>query len=451
MKKEFSEPTKRRLSDLEIRKGSPSIKETPKKLQPDSGVSSSMGKYGSSSSIKCNDDKFISDEGVRRAVRPDLSIKIRKSKQRQLSKRGPEPVASDSFTKHIVKEGECNGAKEKPIPEQKFSMTDDRKVANSRGPISGTASDTIYADKECLREQHDGNIHPQHSFLSESSMKRKICYTQASTVATSSSSKVSSSHKSKVDFQETRASPVESVSSSPLRTADQNLVDQHKRYPCAVAETVPSQESGKSGLSFSKENYDFGSGPDHSKAHGSGCFNGDMHPQVLKDGELQKDKKDNGCSKNEDSGLGTRNGQLNPSKVQKINSHIISVHSNGDEKQQPSVQNGERPSHHLNSNQFDPAKLTSMKHPTQVKPDRANAEHKDLKIPLSTVKGSKQQPALNNTENGDVSCKAKQLKKAVIENTKQATLSRDALNPINTSVLLKEARDLKHLSKRLKV
>lgn len=271
--------------------------------------------------------------------------------------------------------------------------------------------------------------------------------TQASTAATSSSSKVSSSHKSKVDFQETRASPVESVSSSPLRTSDKNLVDQHKRYPCTVAETVPSQESGKSGLSFSKENYDFGSGPDHSKAHGSGCFNGDMHPHGLKDGELQKDKKDNGCSKNENSGLGTRNGQLNPSKVQKA--RILSVHSNGVDKQQPSIQNGERPLH-LNSNQCDHANLTSGKHPTQVKPEKGNAEHKDLKIPQSTLKGSKQQSALNNTANGDVSCKAKQLKKAVIENTKQATLSHDALNPVNTSILLKEARDLKHLSKRLK-
>jgi hypothetical protein len=323
----------------------------------------------------------------------------------------------------------------------KVSKTDDRKVANSRGPISGTDSDTIYAEKECLSEQHHENIHLKHSLLSGKNM--------SSTAATSSSSKVSSSHKSKADFQETRASPVESVSSSPMRTSDKNLVDQRKRHPCVVAETVPSQESGKSGLSFSKENYDSGSGPNHSKAHGSGCFDGDMHPHVLKDGALQKDKKDNQCSKNEDSGLGTRNGQLNPSKIQNVNSQILPVHSNGDDKQPPSIQNGERPTR-LNSNQGDHAKLTSGRNPTQVKPDKENAEHKDLKIPLSTGK-SKQQPALNITANGDVTYKAKQLKKAVIESTKQTTVSRDAPNPINTSALLKEARDLKHLSKRLKV
>nr|XP_019710418.1 uncharacterized protein LOC105057514 isoform X2 [Elaeis guineensis] len=48
-------------------------------------------------------------------------------------------------------------------------------------------------------------------------LKRDIAYAQASTAATSSSSKVSSSHKSKANFQETKGSPVESVSSSPLR------------------------------------------------------------------------------------------------------------------------------------------------------------------------------------------------------------------------------------------
>nr|XP_010921772.1 uncharacterized protein LOC105045251 [Elaeis guineensis]XP_019706304.1 uncharacterized protein LOC105045251 [Elaeis guineensis] len=48
-------------------------------------------------------------------------------------------------------------------------------------------------------------------------LKRDMAYAQASTAATSSSSKVSSSRKSKANFQETKGSPVESVSSSPLR------------------------------------------------------------------------------------------------------------------------------------------------------------------------------------------------------------------------------------------
>ncbi|KAM3403680.1 hypothetical protein ACQJBY_007038 [Aegilops geniculata] len=402
MKKEPNEPAKHHPSEFEISKSSPSVKGTPKSLHRYSGVSPSMGKYGSSSLVKCNDDKIISNGGIRtsdvgRTDVPELSIKNRKSKQRQLSKRGPDPIVSNAFPKHTVEEAlsESNHAKENPMPELNFLKAADRKVAHARGPIAGTDS-----DKECLSEQHQENTHlQQHSLLSQNSMKKNMCYAQASAAATSSSSKVSSSHKSKVDFQETRASPVESVSSSPLRTTDKNLVDQHKRYPSAVAEKVLSQESEKSCLSFSKEKNDFGSGSDHAKAHGSGCLSGDMHHHVLKDGELQKDKQDNECSKNDDSELGTRNGLLNPVKV---------------------------------------------------KPDKGDAEQKDMKTNPSTVKGSKQQPALNDSSNGDLSYKAKQLKKAVLENTKQATLSRDALNPVNTSVLLKEARDLKHLSKRLK-
>lgn len=457
--KEFNEAAKNCPSEFEISKSSPSIKETPIFLHQDSGISPSLGKYGSSSSVKCNDDKVISDEGIRtsdagQSDLPDSSSKVRKSKQRQLSKPGTETGSSDASVKHIVKEAisESNGAKEKPMPELKSLKTDDSKVAHARGPIVGRDSDRMYAEKECLSEQHQENIHLQHSLLSESATRKSMCYAQASTAATSSSSKVSSSHKSKVDFQETRASPVESVSSSPLRASGKNIVDQNKRYPRAVAENVPSQEPGRSVSSFSTGTQDLGSGSDHAKLHGSGCFNGDRHRHVLKGGELQKVKQDlltNECSENEDSGLGGRNGQLNSVIARKVNSHVLSMHGNCDEKQPPAREHG-RTLPHLNSNQCDHAKLTSGKLPAQVKPDKGHAEQKDLKTNPSAVNGSKQQTTLNNTANGDVSSKAKQSKNTVIENTKQVALNRDASNPINTSVLLKEARDLKHWSKRLK-
>jgi hypothetical protein len=56
--------------------------------------------------------------------------------------------------------------------------------------------------------------------------------------------------------------------------------------------------------------------------------------------------------------------------------------------------------------------------------------------------------------NGDATCKAQQSEKAAtkkLETKAQVNLNEGAPNPLNTSVLLKEARDLKHLSKRLKV
>ncbi|CAA7398444.1 unnamed protein product [Spirodela intermedia] len=52
------------------------------------------------------------------------------------------------------------------------------------------------------------------------SSKRDLSCVLHSTVATSSSSKISSSHRSKSKFQEARGSPVESVSSSPLRISN---------------------------------------------------------------------------------------------------------------------------------------------------------------------------------------------------------------------------------------
>ncbi|XP_077223861.1 cysteine-tryptophan domain-containing zinc finger protein 3-like [Tasmannia lanceolata] len=51
-------------------------------------------------------------------------------------------------------------------------------------------------------------------------LKRDLGYARPSMAATSSSSKVSSSRKSKANFQEVKGSPVESVSSSPLRISN---------------------------------------------------------------------------------------------------------------------------------------------------------------------------------------------------------------------------------------
>ncbi|CAA6669081.1 unnamed protein product [Spirodela intermedia] len=60
--------------------------------------------------------------------------------------------------------------------------------------------------------------------LSYLGSKRALSDVQPSTAATSSSSKVSGSSKNKSNFQETRGSPVESVSSSPLRTSNADSI-----------------------------------------------------------------------------------------------------------------------------------------------------------------------------------------------------------------------------------
>ncbi|KAI3848232.1 hypothetical protein MKX03_003510 [Papaver bracteatum] len=63
------------------------------------------------------------------------------------------------------------------------------------------------------------------------SLKRDVGYGQSSTAATSSSSKVSGSQKSKANFPEVKGSPVESVSSSPLRTFNPDNVTSVRSTP----------------------------------------------------------------------------------------------------------------------------------------------------------------------------------------------------------------------------
>ncbi|MCL7039869.1 hypothetical protein MKW94_007361 [Papaver nudicaule] len=62
-------------------------------------------------------------------------------------------------------------------------------------------------------------------------LKRDVGYGQSSTAANSSSSKVSGSQKSKANFAEVKGSPVESVSSSPLRISNPDKVTSVRRMP----------------------------------------------------------------------------------------------------------------------------------------------------------------------------------------------------------------------------
>ncbi|XP_049344007.1 cysteine-tryptophan domain-containing zinc finger protein 7 [Solanum verrucosum] len=71
----------------------------------------------------------------------------------------------------------------------------------------------------------------QRSADAEDSPKRDLSALQPSVAATSSSSKVSGSHKNRTSLQEPKSSPVESVSSSPLRISKKDLCSATKRNP----------------------------------------------------------------------------------------------------------------------------------------------------------------------------------------------------------------------------
>jgi hypothetical protein len=399
--KEFNEPAAHHSSKFVVCKNS-SVIEEPKSMHKHCANSPGTGKYDSSSSGKRyhGEGKFLSDEVAKasctgKSDAPDLSTKNKNSKQRLLRQHDPDLLTSNTTAKCITKQSESKVVKEKPRSELKFSKAD--KTAG----VTGVGDVNIVAEKAC----------------------RNVCHTQT-TAAASSSSKVSNSHKDTADFQETRIPPVDSVSSSLLRT-DKNPLDQHKRHSLAVTENIQSQGLGKKGLSRPKRKYDFCFDSDQAKVHVSGCFNGDMdNHAVLTD---EQDLKSAGLI-NKDSAFGTKNGQVNPIKEEKVNSNALPLYEDHSHKQLTSHENGKTPPH-----------LSSVR---------------GQKINPCSVKGSKQRLPLNNTVNGDVTCKAQQSEKAVtkkLETKMQVNLNEGVPNPLNASVLLKEARDLKHLSKRLKV
>lgn len=80
------------------------------------------------------------------------------------------------------------------------------------------------------RQDLDSTV-SQHSADAEDSSKRDLSALQPSVAATSSSSKVSGSHKNRTSLQEPKSSPVESVSSSPLRISDKDMSSATKRNP----------------------------------------------------------------------------------------------------------------------------------------------------------------------------------------------------------------------------
>lgn len=115
---------------------------------------------------------------------------------------------------------------ESRISEQEFSDSrKEKKARNSRseGKESSASKGSSRTDKKVSHTKNQKFRQNPRSSLSQRSMdgmdcsKRDLGPVQASVATTSSSSKVSGSHKTKASFQEVKGSPVESVSSSPLR------------------------------------------------------------------------------------------------------------------------------------------------------------------------------------------------------------------------------------------
>ncbi|XVF32727.1 hypothetical protein REPUB_Repub17cG0107800 [Reevesia pubescens] len=123
---------------------------------------------------------------------------------------------------------------------EEFSENDYRRekkarVSKSGGKDSSASKSSGKLEKKSRHTKNHRNGQDLGSTLSQQSLdgmeslKRDFGSAQPSLAATSSSSKVSGSHKLKPGFQETKGSPVESVSSSPMRNSNPDKLPSTRR------------------------------------------------------------------------------------------------------------------------------------------------------------------------------------------------------------------------------
>ncbi|XP_010259693.1 PREDICTED: uncharacterized protein LOC104599025 [Nelumbo nucifera] len=218
-------------------------------------------KDGSLASVKKPNDHFqVSLDGgsldMGKNNKMDMAAKKRKGKEWQGSQSYSEALPTsahhpqDSGVPMKVETSESELRKDKKI---RLSKSDGRESSTSKSegrkdkkgkvtriilsgsrdqPVDGMEEEGISCiEKEPLQGQQD-------------SLKRDSGFGQPSVAATSSSSKVSGSRKTKSNFQEVKGSPVESVSSSPLRIFNPDKLMPVKRNVSLKDETSNFGVSG---------------------------------------------------------------------------------------------------------------------------------------------------------------------------------------------------------------
>ncbi|KAK1293030.1 hypothetical protein QJS10_CPB17g01403 [Acorus calamus] len=178
----------------------------------------------------------------------DLAARKRKVREFKSDQVYPETFLGNghlpdamSFEKVEIKEIESRKEKKSRLSktdhkEAKASKADGRKdkkgrvnkilSSDSRGLfLGGTGVEKKEcAENELQMEKDQSNDVSQRTMDGLDPLRRDLGYAPSLTGATSSSSKVSGSYKSKGNFQEVRGSPVESVSSSPLRISNADKI-----------------------------------------------------------------------------------------------------------------------------------------------------------------------------------------------------------------------------------
>ncbi|KAK4355701.1 hypothetical protein RND71_024672 [Anisodus tanguticus] len=145
------------------------------------------------------------------------SLKKRKRSECQIPETQPP--------RDIMEETYDNGRKK----EKKARVSKCGGKNSSRSGASGGTSGKGRGKKEELVGHDLDSTLSQRSADAGDSSKRDLSALQPSLAATSSSSKVSGSHRNRASLQELKGSPVESVSSSPLRISNKDKSSSTKR------------------------------------------------------------------------------------------------------------------------------------------------------------------------------------------------------------------------------
>ncbi|KAJ8543314.1 hypothetical protein K7X08_005837 [Anisodus acutangulus] len=145
------------------------------------------------------------------------SLKKRKRSECQIPETEPP--------RDIMEETYDNGRKK----EKKARVSKCGGMNSSRSGASGGTSGKGRGKKEELVGHDLDSTLSQRSADAGDSSKRDLSALQPSLAATSSSSKVSGSHRNRASLQELKGSPVESVSSSPLRISNKDKSSSTKR------------------------------------------------------------------------------------------------------------------------------------------------------------------------------------------------------------------------------
>ncbi|GFZ19525.1 CW-type zinc finger [Actinidia rufa] len=177
---------------------------------------------------KYNDHSAKDTKCVRQIAAQKVLVEIQKIKSRLLEMMDVSSLLSGRLPRDrkdfLEQSSEDIHRKEKKA---RVSKSERKETSASKG--SGGAAKKVSRTKDQQLGQELGSSLSQRSLDGTDSLRRDLRSVRSSQAATSSSSKVSGSRKTKTNMQEAKGSPVESVSSSPLRFSNPDKSTSTKR------------------------------------------------------------------------------------------------------------------------------------------------------------------------------------------------------------------------------